>query len=132
MAFTLPSFNLSVDIYTGPWLTKVLRVTSDANLAFGRRSQVQYPSLGDPGAAPASVYEILLLPAITDIRSYFLTGQTDVVEVPSGSGRWYGVEWVDDVGKGFDNEHRAAGLLQISHFLDPVKYAGLSWPVPMP
>jgi hypothetical protein len=132
MAFTLPSFNLSVDIYTGPWLTKVLRVTSDANLAFGRRSQVQYPSLGDHGAAPASVYEILLLPALTDIRSYFLTGQTDVVEVPSGSGRWYGVEWVDDVGKGFDNEHRAAGLLQISHFLDPVKYAGLSWPVPMP
>jgi len=132
MAFTLPEFNLTVDIYTGPWLTKALRLSSDANMAFGRRSQGQIPSLGDPGAAPASIYEVLLLPPLTDVRPYFLTGQADVVEVPSGSGRWYGVEWVDDIGKGFSNEHRAAGILQISHFLDPAKYAGLSWPVPMP
>jgi hypothetical protein len=75
---------------------------------------------------------IILLPPLTDIRSKIASGQSDMVEVPAGSGRWYGAAAVDDIGKGFPNEHRAAFLLQASSYLNPTVYAGLFWPVPMP
>jgi hypothetical protein len=48
----------------------------------------------------------------------------DLVEVPAGTGRFYRVQWVDDLGKGFDNEHRFALLLQTNTFSP--------WPIPMP
>jgi len=132
MAFTLPTFNLVCGLFAGPWPVGASRLTPDCNLAMGRRSQVQYPSLGDPGESSASVYVLLLLPAFTDVRSRVLSNDADFVEVPLGSGRWYRVEWVEDIGKGFDNEHRAAGLLQVSEYLDAFLYPGLFWPVPMP
>lgn len=50
----------------------------------------------------------LLLPKLTDIRSSWNGLQADLVEVPSGSKRFYGVNFVDDIGKGFANEHRLA------------------------
>lgn len=56
----------------------------------------------------------LLLPPITDIRGMQdVSGFVDVVEVPQGTGRWYGVAVVDDVGKGYPNEHRTALLLAL-------------------
>jgi hypothetical protein len=131
MAFTLPDFNLVVDIYTGPWLSKVLRLSSPANYAWGRRGQV-FPTFDtDPAASTFSPQSILLLPPLTDIRSSIQPGQADVVEIPSGSGKWYGVAAADDVGKGFANEHRAAYVYQISSKVNAINYAGLTWPVPM-
>lgn len=62
----------------------------------------------------------LLLPAGTDIRGPQDTGFADSVEVPAGSARWYGVYFVDDIGKGFANEHRTACIFAIP----------LSWPPP--
>jgi hypothetical protein len=63
-----------------------------------------------------------LVPALTDIRDQFnaFTGK-DTVEVPFASNRFYWVTYVDDVAKGFDNEHRLAFLQKVGN-----------WPVPMP
>jgi hypothetical protein len=53
----------------------------------------------------------LLLPPLSDVRGpQDSSGFTDVVEVPAGSGRYYGVAAVDDIGKGYSNEHRTASL----------------------
>jgi len=132
MAFTLPDFNLAVDIYTGPWLTKVLRVSTVGNLAFGKRVQQLFGSYDPQPNVQSSTPALLLLPAGTDVRGVVLTNQEDVIEVPSGSGRWYSVNAVEDIGKGFSNEHRCASVTQISEYVDGVKYSGLFWPVPMP
>ncbi len=134
MPITLPTFNLLCDIYTGPWLTKAFRLQSPCNLAWGRR--VNTPSITGsfvPGGN-VNVLMDLLLPPLTDIRCCQQANPPvlDVVEVPTGSGRWYGVAAVDDSGKGFANEHRIAVLTPIYDALDSVKFAGASWPTPMP
>lgn len=134
MAFSTPQFNLTCDIYTGPWLTKTLRISGQAcNLQGGRRSRVFSSGLVTPNNQVSNwgpTY--LLLPPGTDVRHELLTGVDDVVECPAGSGRWYYVLFVEDVGKGFPNEFRMAEMAQISSHLDAVQFAGLFWPVPMP
>lgn len=131
MAFVLPQFNLSVDLYTGPWLGKVFRVSVMGNFAFSRRVQQQGQSFPDSSATKGSSQSILLLPPLTDIRGGVLSGPNDVIELPSGSGRWYQVFLVEDIGKGFPNEHRAAVVFQISSQANAIDYAGCVWPVPM-
>lgn len=119
MAYRLPDFPISCGIYTpdtpntpavpssGP------RVVSVCNLAWGRR--VNTPSTGGtstPGILTTSM--TILLPALTDIRGPQDSVSFDMVEVPAGSGRWYQVTGVDDIGKGFANEHRAAHLFALA------------------
>ncbi len=134
MSISLPTFNLSCNVYTGPWLTKVFRFASDCNLAWGRR--VNTPSIEGsfiPGGN-VTVLMNLLLPAGTDVRCCMQANPPvlDIVEVPAGSGRWYGVAAVDDSGKGFSNEHRIAVLTPIFPALDSIQFAGSQWPTPMP
>jgi len=132
MAFTLPEFPLSVDVYNGPWLTKTFRLNTDANLAIGRRviTDAQFRNVG------ADVYNglvNLLFPPGTDVRDANCNvPANDIVEVPTGSGRWYGIAFVDDFGKGFSNEHRYALAYKISQNLDITRYPGLFWPTPIP
>lgn len=132
MAFTVPTFPLTVEIFAGPWLTRVTRGTSPGNLALGRRGMV----FADNELVSSHVYTgpaYLLVPALTDIRDVNCSQtDNDVVEVPQGSGRWYGVAWVDDVGKGFPNEHRVASLYKISANTNGTLYPGLFWPSPIP
>jgi len=131
MAFTVPTFNLLCDIYTGPWLTKALRSSNvPCNLAMGRRVQQagnDYIALQYGPAAPN-----LLLPAFTDIRDGSCAGEQDIVECPSGSGRWYFVSAVDDVAKGFSNEYRLAAIGKVSDFADHSRFPGVFWPTPIP
>lgn len=131
MSFSLPTFNLSVDIYTGPWIGKVFRLNVLGNLAFSRRIQVGESPSGDPLAEPAHIAPLLLLPPLTDVRCGFQVLHGDVLEVPHGSGRWYGCRAIEDIGKGFPNEHRCALLGPISQFVNGSAYPGLFWPVPM-
>lgn len=132
MSFTVPQMPLAVDIYTGPWLTRVLRVSTVGNLAPGRRI-VDGPFGWDGGNAVVPATVSLLLPAGTDVRDWSCAGhQTDFVEVPAGSGRWYGVLNVDDFGKGFPNEHRFAMIAKVFSFLNGTLYAGMDWPTPIP
>jgi len=131
MAYKIPEFNLNVAIFTGPWPVGIHREIVKGNLAFGRRvQQVRVTEV-----QPANTYGgqcTLLLPALTDIRDGSCNLNPDFVEVPSGSGRWYGVMLVDDVGKGFANEYRAATIGKIWQGIDGVgSYPGLFWPTPI-
>lgn len=134
MAFTVPEMPLAVDVYTGPWLTKVFRFSTTGNLAWGRRTSGPALLGSEIPGGRVVVAMVLLLPAGTDVRCTMQvpTPGYDVVEVPSGSGRWYGVNAVDDFAKGFPNEHRGAILVPIYENLDTVQFAGLFWPIPMP
>jgi hypothetical protein len=131
MAFTVPDFNLSCNIFTGPWIGKVFRLSADCNLAQGKRSM---PVFVFENNAPQNytTSSQLLLPAGTDIRDASPGGEPDIVEVPAGSGRWYSCVTVDDFGKGFDNEHRFAILHKIWEQLNPVLFPGANWPAPIP
>lgn len=132
MAFSVPDFPLSVSIYTGPWLSKVFRITTVGNLAPGRRNV--NPMLGqDGGQNIIPVDSILLLPKLTDVRDAYCAGHVnDIIEIPTGSGRWYVVYGVDDFGKGFANEHRYAFITKIGQWIGGTVYAGLDWPTPIP
>lgn len=132
MAFTVPTFNLSADIYTGPWATKALRLTEDCNLSPGKRVQ-QFHVTDDVNINSYAVQPLLLVPAGTDIRDASCSHVADFVEVPAGSGRWYSVMGVDDVAKGFPNEYRLASLGKIfAGVSGPGSYPGLFWPTPIP
>lgn len=134
MSFTPPTFNLVCDIYSGPWMGKSLRLPSHpCNLALGRRVQQNF--LDNWFQVPTSGMSLqlaLLLPALTDLRDPFMGFPPDVIECPAGSGRWYGLQCFDDVGKGFPNEYRFAIVLKIGNVIDPGQYPGLFWPNPVP
>lgn len=130
MAYTLPEFNLSCNIFryvAPPGPLVVVASSPDCNLQFARRPALPFPQFADNEIIPMSMW--LLLPPLTDIRGpqcypAINTTIADLVEVPAGSGRFYLVFGVDDVGKGFGNEFRCAGIGQTSAY-------GV-WPAPIP
>jgi hypothetical protein len=133
MAFTVPQFNLAVDVYSGPWVGRVFRFSVLGNLSTGRASRSSaFADTGFPGQLGTD--RNLLVPALTDIRdiSCNLSYPYDIVECPSGSGRWYAVGIVDDVAKGFANEYRMCYLTKIFSSVDPNNNLGLYWPTPIP
>lgn len=122
MAYTIPNFNITADVYDAAAspAVAVYRLTTPCNLQFARK--VNPGSAASPANTPvweATIF--LLVPALTDIRDRFCPGSEDWVEVPSGTGRWYRVVCVDDVGKGFPNEYRVAILCK-----------DYGWPQPIP
>jgi len=131
MAFTVPDFNLTCDIYTGPFLTKVLRLSTVCNLQHGRRSRV-FGVFEQPNQQTGNGPMFLLLPAGTDVRDLSQgIVDNDIAEVPQGSGRWYSIWLVDDVAKGFDNEFRCAEIYKASSVFSTA-YGTMVWPIPMP
>jgi hypothetical protein len=122
MSFTLPTFNLLCNVWTGTAPPPgARRAQFPCNLAWGRRVNTSLDSVG------AFWPTTILLPALADIRTITQTGVAsgnDVVEVPAGSGRYYVAEHVDDIGKGFSNEHRGAILIATRQYGD--------WPTPIP
>ena len=123
MGFALPAFDLKCNLYTetgaGPPYpgARALRLSLVVcNLQASRRAQVTSTGgTSDVGVYVNSMY--LLLPPLTDVRGPVqyssLLDAGDCVEVPAGSGRFYAVTFVDDVGKGFLNEFRFAVLQQV-------------------
>lgn len=132
MAFTVPTFPIMCKVYSGPWLTKAFRFEVECNLALGRRVQQQFQDYDVPEVQASSLQMGLLLPALTDLHDNYMNEENDVIEVPSDSGRWYGLECFDDVAKGFGNEYRIAILSKIGEAVDNVRYAGCVWPNPVP
>lgn len=130
MAYSLPTFNLNVDIYSVVAGLKAYRLTSVCNLAMGKRVS-QVLSGGMESSSGYGITPQLLLPALTDIRDVFCGVEPDVVECPAGSGRWYGVTLVDDIGKGFPNEHRVATLAKVAVYFE-VGVDVPNWPIPIP
>lgn len=119
MAYRLPTFNLLCNIATGPATptsvppTPPYRIAGQTcQLTYGRR--VQVIATGGTTSVGVLVQSMnLLLPPLTDVRGLQDTVGPDFVEVPAGSGRWYCVSGVDDIGKGFSNEHRTASLFAL-------------------
>lgn len=132
MAFSVPDFNLTCNIYTGPWDVGLLRVVSPCNLRMGRGG-IQAISSDAGSFLSYGNQPQLLLPAGTDIRDVSCSLVFDNVEVPAGSGRFYCVMLVDDVGKGFPNEFRCATIGKVFQgVLGSGSYPGLFWPAPIP
>jgi hypothetical protein len=131
MAFVLPNFNLTCNIHSVVAGVHTFRLGSPCNLALGRRTGlILGAGVQDNGFD--ALTPSLLLPALTDIRDSSCGGEMDIVEVPAGTGRWYLVAGVDDIGKGFANEHRVATLFKTWGF--PGNGSGLTapWPTPIP
>lgn len=142
MAFTLPTFNLTVNVWTSADIATAPTFTCLGNLTPGRRSHFAVHPGGTAGAL-ASIISTglameLLVPALTDLRGAQNAGVVQVLEVPAGSARYYVVWFVDDIAKGFANEHRMALLKQIdfqlANTLNGVGTFGTipAWPVPTP
>jgi hypothetical protein len=118
--FFLPTFNLTCNIVAPPTPgvpapgTLPYRLAGQVcALVYGQR--VNVASTGGTASQGFPLFGMnLLLPPLTDIRGPQDTTTFDVVEVPAGSGRWYWCFGVDDIGKGWTNEHRTAGLLAIA------------------
>lgn len=132
MSFSVPTFNLTCGIHTvTPPSNYDLRLQSACNLAMGKRTA--WPFGGSAiDSANVGFTAQLLLPALTDVRDSSGGHVADVVEVPIGSGRFYQVQMVDDVGKGFPNEYRFATLAKIWAFGDWIPYNVPNWPIPIP
>lgn len=120
--FSVPQMPLEVYIWRATTVPPagLPDVITVGNLAWGKR--VNVPSTGGTASLGYPLMTMqLLLPPLTDVRGDASFVAADVVEVPSGSGRYYRVVFVDDFGKGFPNEHRGAIIYQAS-----------PWPVPTP
>ncbi len=112
MSYTLPFFPLGTQIYTaGGGPPAAPRLTLNTQLVAGHRRSL--PPLLAALATVVHGHMWLLLPPFTDIRGANSAGGADIVQCPSNSGRLYSVVYVDDIAKGFTNEHRMALLDQI-------------------
>jgi hypothetical protein len=122
MAYILPNFNLLCGVYTnkeppsivpfpGTFDATLVRITNqECALVFGRRVCQYSTSNAAYNIFPFVYLMSLLTPPLTDLRGWESTQGNDFVEVPQGSGRFYIVNTVDDIGKGYPNEHRTAAL----------------------
>jgi hypothetical protein len=120
MAFRLPTFNVAVNIWRfGNATTNPPDVVTTGNLAIGRRVGVLLAYTSTSVTEPGGAW--LLLPANTDIRDNKAPAGADTCEVPAGTGRFYSVVWVEDLGLGFFNEHRFAEVVGLG-----------PWPLPFP
>lgn len=123
MAFVLPTFNTTCNIWH--LSINVAAPPDEVDIPCQLRApSASYIGLLQPSASQV-VCMCILLPPLTDIRDLNIGGgtSTDTVEVPAGTGRYYRVSNVDDIAKGFPNEHRFAILFKV---------LALPWPTPIP
>jgi hypothetical protein len=118
-AFPFPNLLLECNIYTydvtaPAWPGIPIAPPRSSGVAcalvYGRR--VNVASTGGTGiqGVPLTAMSLLLSKGF-DIRGLENNIGQDMVEVPAGSGRWYGVYSVDDISKGYASEHRTATIL---------------------
>lgn len=145
MGYSLPTFNLPVRVWRSTSLvTDPPDVTTAGNLVGSRPEVVSLPAMGNMTLSQRQVtvaywgrFSTILLPKLADVRPPNATDDGDVIECPSGTGRYYFVVHVDDTGKGFPNEHRYAFVVAIQ---TPAMVGLLAnpcgitspWPVPIP
>lgn len=132
-SFNMPQFNLVVAVYHNPSLSFATLAPPDfsvlGNLATGRVAHLPGWVSQTFGIRPSSYQSSLLVPALTDLRDSSIAGNPDMVEVPAGSLRFYWVVYVEDIAKGFANEHRWAVIQKVYNY---GAYNYPHWPSPMP
>ncbi len=131
MPFVLPTFNLTANVWHAftPMVSTYSAPDGDfgCNLSPGKRGFVQLPPLS--GLTYSYFPMELLCPPGTNVNAEINGGHTpaDVVECPAGSQRFYWVSYVDDVGKGFSNEHR---LVMCNMFFSRIDFSDVSFDQP--
>jgi len=118
MAFTVPTFNISADVWHLP---NAPPAAPDDTLQCQLRAAGKQSTGQDSGLQGWPFLWALLVPAASDLRDSFNSAGADTVECPPGSGRFYLVEFVDDVARGFSNEYRIAFIRKSG-----------TWPTPIP
>lgn len=132
--FSLPEFPITCDVYTmlptWDFADRVFRFTSVCQLRlYGQH--IRFAPAFTTALGASSAGSSLLLPPFIDIRDPSTAGGVaDLVEVPSASGRWYLVEVVDDVAKGFANEYRLAVIGKVFSSTGFPTFP--AWPTPIP
>ena len=136
--YVLPNFNLQAAI----WYAYDRAVSAYAgydnrllcNLTPGRRvmttfNGVQWIHPNGVSMLPNPM-EVLLEKGTTVSPMYDVVGNNcDLMEIPFGSTRFYLVICVDDIGKGFANEHRFAFINMVNQ---AVVFTDVTWPFPVP
>ena len=130
MAYRVPTFNISCQIWRNLGVGGAYVAPdnfTDCALSPGRRTMLlaQPPFELDEDALTMQ----LLLPKLTDVRAGWNGGSPDLVEVPTGTHRFYLVGYVDDVAKGYANEYRIAIVAYLSA---GAAAFGIAAPVPLP
>lgn len=109
MAFTLPTFNLHVNIWRHALdpLADPPSGTARANLANGKRTAVFNSVAIDPALQDWEQFgeQQLLCPKGTDIRGFNMTGGGDWFTIDEAPGVIYVIKWVQYAGLGFANQH---------------------------
>jgi len=119
--FKVPTFNLEVGIWhSGTILTDPPDIQTVGALVFPTKDMAHAQGMPSPGGGVPSAPMYLLLEAGTNIHHNYSAGQNDFGEVPLGSGRFYVVGFVDDIAKGYANEHRCAVIYQKEPFPRPM------------
>lgn len=132
--FSLPEFPSTCDVYSMfagfDFADRFFRFTVECQLRlYGPRIWTSSSPVEPTGilAMGASI----LFPPLTDVRDTGVNpGFPDIIECPSGSGRWYIVAAVDDVAKGFANEYRRVFVNKA--FSCPALPTFPFWPTPIP
>lgn len=125
VAYRIPVFNLNVNIWRNSNVVgNPPDVTATCNLAAGERSQGLIPYTDQLNAAHqtaayfrSAAIMTVLLPKRTDVRPpgmQFPGISGDLIEIPAGSGVYYVVLGVGDIGRGFQNEHRFAVVVMLT------------------
>jgi hypothetical protein len=117
--FQLPTFNLDMNVWHGYPLSGPWPPTRPADFTFkGQLAEWSRLIIHITGATGSAFIQIRA-PKGTDLRGQNSTTANDVVEAPAGTGRYYQIVFVDDVGKGFSNEYRL-GYAQWANFPTPL------------
>jgi hypothetical protein len=146
MAFIVPTFNLAGNYWRrSTWGVHLPGVIPPPDIALFP-CQLRINATPFVGTVISSLFmrlDQLLVPKLTDFRFAARTSadfilETDILEVPSGSSRFYYLATINDVAKGFPNEYREA-LIIGSNTYDNAWADGLlggqvtpRWPIPYP
>lgn len=134
MAFGPPNFNLTVNLWrVATPIGNPPDLVFTGNLSCRKNGSVQFS--GSVNALWEILQVELLCPKRTDIRGRNTAANFDRVEVPAGTGRFYFVAQVEDVGRGFLNEYRLARIFPLTSeaiVLTGQPWGALVWPEPTP
>ncbi len=132
-SFNLPVFNLPCFIWHGGKTNMGTLPIPDlevmGNLANGRIAHLPVWQPRPPALSTQTMSSCLLFPKGTDVRDISTSNGPDVVECPKFSGRFYWVTYVDDIGKGFSNEHRWCVVQKVFTY---GAFSIYRWPSPIP
>lgn len=132
-SFALPVFNISCNIWHGGLThmppSGVPDLVVNGNLANGRVWHLPVWQRRLPGLGAMSMSSSILFPKGTDVRDVSTTTGPDIIECPAGTGRLYWVTYVDDIARGFGNEHRWVVMQKVWTY---DAFSIYRWPTPIP